>query len=127
MWAAADPPSSPGSPSTSRAVGEDWAAFYEAVFGPAASIAAPFTYAHVGGNPLTAVGDGLAVRSSVDPGAVPADVEVDGEGRWTLLGAALVALSPPSAGLSAARPPSSPTTWPGCADLARSTSGLAAG
>ncbi len=127
MWAAADPAIEPRVAEHFRAVGEDWAAFYEAVFrARGLEVRPPFTYAHVAAL-LTAVGDGLAVRSSVDPGAVPADVEVDGEGRWTLLGAALVALLP-----AFSRPVGSEATFADHlaglrADLARSTSGPAAG
>ena len=94
MWAAADPAIEPRVAEHFRVVGEDWAGFYEAVFrAHGLEVRPPFTYAQVAAL-LTAIGDGLAVRSSVDPGVVPTDVEVEGEGRWTLLGAALVALLP---------------------------------
>ncbi len=94
MWAAADRVIESRVAAHFRAVGEDWAAFYESVFTAfGLEVRPPFSYAQVAAL-LTAVGDGLAVRSSVDPDAVPTDVEVDGEGRWTLLGAALVALLP---------------------------------
>ena len=94
MWAAADPAIEPRVAEHFRVVGEDWAAFYEAVFrAHGLEVRPPFTYADVA-TMLAAVGDGLAVRASIDPGAVATDVAIDGEGRWTLLGTALVALLP---------------------------------
>ena len=94
MWAAADPAIEPRVAEHFRVVGEDWAAFYEAVFrAHGLEVRPPFTYEQVA-TLLAAVGDGLAVRAGVDPAAVPTDLDVEGEGRWTLLGAALAALLP---------------------------------
>lgn len=74
-----------------RSTGHRWADFYERSFRSAGlEVRPPFTYEMLAVL-LGAIGDGLAVRSSVDPEAVPVDLDDQG---WGLLAAALVALLP---------------------------------
>lgn len=94
MWAAADPDIAPRVAQHFRTVGAQWAAFYEAAFTAyGLEVRPPFTYEALAAL-LAAIGDGLAVRASADPGSVPDVSPAEGGDAWTLLGAALVALLP---------------------------------
>ena len=97
MWAADDAEINPRIAAQFRAVGDHWAGIYEAVFRSCGlEIRPPFTYPMMAAL-FTAVGDGLAVRSSVDPESVPVDLiqpTEDGPVPWGLLGCALLALLP---------------------------------
>lgn len=77
-----------------RAVGERWAAFYaEAVAAYGLELRPPFTPALMA-TLVTALGEGLAVRATVDPEAVPSDLGDEGEPPWGLLACAILALLP---------------------------------
>lgn len=104
LWAADDPELDRRVAGHFRAVGAQWAAFYEAAFAAhGLELRPPFTSEQLAAL-LAAIGDGLAVRASADPDAVPTDVVAGDDGRddsrddagdrWSLLGAALVALLP---------------------------------
>ena len=96
MWAAADPAIAPRVTAHFRAVGQQWAGFYEATFrAHGLEVRPPFTYEHLAAL-LAAIGDGLTVRASADPVSVPTDLREDpgDDEPWTLLGCALVALLP---------------------------------
>ena len=97
MWAAADPDIAPRVAAHFRTVGAQWAAFYDSAFEAyGLEVRPPFTYGSLAAL-LTAIGDGLAVRASADPGSVPsvsAPALGEEDAAWTLLGAALVALLP---------------------------------
>lgn len=100
MWSAADPDITPRVTEHFRTVGAQWAAFYEAAFSAyGLEVRPPFTYDSLAAL-LAAIGDGLAVRDSADPGSVPTTTAANGvpdeeaDAAWTLLGAALVALLP---------------------------------
>ena len=74
-----------------RSTGRRWADFYERSFRSAGlELRPPFTYEMLAAV-LAALADGLAVRASVDPEAVPVDLDDRG---WGILAAALVALLP---------------------------------
>lgn len=97
LWAADDPGITPRIAAQFHAVGQRWSSIYEAVFtAHGLEIRPPFTFATMAAL-FTAIGDGLAVRASVDPDSVPLDLaEPTGEGdrAWGMLGCALVALLP---------------------------------
>jgi AcrR family transcriptional regulator len=98
MWATADPDVNDKIADQYRAVGERWRAFYQAALARyGLEIRPPFTYATMAAV-ITALGEGLAVRGSVDPGAVPDDLEQPTDAgepvAWNLLGAAILALLP---------------------------------
>ena len=97
LWAADDPAIVPRIAAQFRSVGERWAVIYEAAFtAHGLEIRPPFTYATMAAL-FTAIGDGLAVRASVDPDSVPLDLAeptAEGSRAWGLLGCALVALLP---------------------------------
>jgi len=91
LWAAGDPAVQSRLAGHFRGAGRRWADFYEDSFRTAGvEVRPPFTYEMLAVL-LGAIGDGLAVRASVEPGAVP--VDLDGRG-WGLLPAALVSLLP---------------------------------
>lgn len=102
MWAADDPDVNDRIAAQYRAVGARWATFYEEVFPTyGLEIRPPFTFAMMA-TLITALGEGLVVRSSVDPEAVPDDLAASGvdsvaggqEPTWGLLAAAVLALLP---------------------------------
>ncbi len=97
LWAADDPTIAPRIAAQFQAVGGRWSAMYEAVLtAHGLEIRPPFTYATMAAL-FTAIGDGLAVRASVDPDSVPVDLAeptAEGSRAWGLLGCALVALLP---------------------------------
>ncbi len=74
-----------------RSTGRRWADFYERAFRSAGlEVRPPFTYEMLA-VVLAALADGLAVRASVEPEAVPVDLDDQG---WGILAATLVALLP---------------------------------
>jgi len=97
-WAADDPVANPKIAGQYEAVAARWAAVYEMVFDAyGLEIRPPFTFQTMAAL-VTALGEGLAVRSSLDPTSVPDDLLQDPDGddprRWGLLGCAFLALLP---------------------------------
>lgn len=91
LWAAGDTDVHERLAGHFRSAGERWADFYEDSFRTAGlEVRPPFTYEMLAVL-LGAIGDGLAVRASVEPAAVPVDLDERG---WGLLPAALVSLLP---------------------------------
>lgn len=77
-----------------RAVGERWATFYaEAVAAYGLELRPPFTPTLMA-TLVTALGEGLAVRATVDPDAVPDDLGDEADRPWGLLACAILALLP---------------------------------
>lgn len=98
MWAPGDAEVTPRIAEQYQAVGERWAGFYEeALAAYGLEIRPPFTYETMAAL-ITALGEGLVVRSSIDAAAVPTDLEQATDAgepvAWTLLGAAVLALLP---------------------------------
>ena len=99
MWSAADPDITPRVTEHFRTVGAQWAAFYACLAPDGRGAPPPFPSDPLAAL-LAAIGDGLAVRDSADPGSVPTTTAANGvpdeeaDAAWTLLGAALVALLP---------------------------------
>lgn len=94
MWAAGAPEVDDRIAVQYRAVGERWAIFYgEALDAYGLELRPPFTPALMA-TLITALGEGLAVRSTVDPEAVPADLGNDPDRPWGLLAGAICALLP---------------------------------
>lgn len=97
-WAADDPDANPKIADQYRTVASRWAAVYEMVFEAyGLEIRPPFTFATMAAV-VIAMGEGLAVRASLDPGSVPDDLVQDPDGedpqQWGLLGCAFLALLP---------------------------------
>jgi AcrR family transcriptional regulator len=102
-WAADDPVANPKIAAQYDAVAARWASVYEMVFDAyGLEIRPPFTFATMAAM-VIAMGEGLAVRASLDPASVPDDLERDpaGDGleqddpeQWGLLGCAFLALLP---------------------------------
>lgn len=92
MWSADAPEVDARIATQYRAVGERWAAFYaDALEAYELELRPPFTPALMA-TLITALGEGLAVRATVDPDAVPADLGGDPERPWGLLACAIFAL-----------------------------------
>lgn len=97
-WAADDPDANPKIAAQYEAVAARWASVYEMVFDAyGLEIRPPFTFRTMAVM-VTAMGEGLAVRSSLDPSSVPDDLVRDPAGddprEWGLLGCAFLALLP---------------------------------
>lgn len=97
-WAADDPAANPKIAAQYDAVAARWASVYETVFDAyGLEIRPPFTYSTMAAM-VIALGEGLAVRSTLDPAAVPNDLVQDPDGddprAWGLLGCAFLALLP---------------------------------
>lgn len=97
-WAADDPMANPKIAAQYDAVAARWASVYETVFDAyGLEIRPPFTF-HTMALMVTAMGEGLAVRSRLDPTSVPDDLIQDPDGdhprSWGLLGCAFLALLP---------------------------------
>ncbi len=94
MWAADAPEVDARIAQQYRAVGERWSGFYaEALDAYGLELRPPFTPALMA-TLITALGEGLAVRATVDPEAVPADLGDDPDRPWGLLACAIFALLP---------------------------------
>lgn len=97
-WAADDPDANPKIAAQYDAVVARWAGVYEMVFDAyGLEIRPPFTFRTMAAM-VIAMGEGLAVRSSLDPDSVPQDLIQDPDGddprAWGLLGCAFLALLP---------------------------------
>lgn len=94
MWAADAPEVDARIAAQYRAVGERWATFYaDALAAYGLELRPPFTPALMA-TLITALGEGLAVRATVDPDAVPAAMGPDPDRPWGLLASAIFALLP---------------------------------
>lgn len=94
MWSAGAPEVDARIATQYRAVGERWAAFYaDALEAFGLELRPPFTPALMA-TVVTALGEGLAVRATVDPGAVPTDLGADPDEPWGLLACTIFALLP---------------------------------
>ncbi len=94
MWAADAPEVDARIAAQYRAVGERWATFYaDALEAYGLELRPPFTPALMA-TLITALGEGLAVRATVDADAVPTELGADPDRPWGLLACAIFALLP---------------------------------
>ena len=96
-WAANDPDANRKIAAQYDALVDRWAGVYEMVFDAYdLEIRPPFSFRTMAAV-VIAMGEGLAVRASIDPASVPEDLGPDagdGSEQWGLLGAAFLALLP---------------------------------